>query len=100
MRRVSWLRLWCRGWGRSNSSTRDIANHGVCGGWMTIVPLRFNERMVYQQGRALLVLSFAGIASECPSVHSSEQIAGLWISDCEFRHDQRDRSVSVKAASR
>ena len=67
---------------------------------MTIVPLRFNKRMIYQEGRALQVLSLAGIAGECPSVNGSEQITRLWIADGGFRYDQRDRAVSVKAASR
>jgi len=33
--------------------TSNIAGHGVGGGRMAIVPLRFNERMIHQQGRAL-----------------------------------------------
>src|SRR5438105_3586133 len=67
---------------------------------MAIVPLRFNERMVYQQGRALQVLSLAGIAGERPSVNSSEQITWRWIADCGFRYDERNRSIGVKGASR
>ena len=67
---------------------------------MTIVPLCFNERVVYQQGRSLQVLSLACIAGEGPSVNSSKQIARLRIADRGFRHDKRDRAVSVKAASR
>ncbi len=66
---------------------------------MAIVPLRFNERMVYQQGRTLQVLSLAGIAGERPSVNGSEQITRLWIADGGFGDDERDRSVSVKAAA-
>src|SRR5713226_7497075 len=66
---------------------------------MAIVPLRFNEGMIYQQGRTLQVLSLAGIAGERPSVHNSEQIARVWIADGGFGDDERDRSVSVKAAS-
>src|SRR3981081_2106818 len=66
---------------------------------MAIVPLRFNESMVYQQGRALQVLRHRCVAGECPSVNGSEQITRLWITHRGFRHDERDRSVSVKAAS-
>ena len=67
---------------------------------MTIVPLRFNKRVIYKEGRALQILSLAGVAGECPSIHSSEQITRLRISHGRFRYDQRDRAVSVKAASR
>src|SRR5436190_15401629 len=67
---------------------------------MTIVPLRFNERVIYQKSRPLQVLSLAGIAGECPSIHSSEQITRLRISHGGFWYDKRDRAVSVKAASR
>src|SRR5713101_3933563 len=67
---------------------------------MTIVPLRFNKRMIYKEGRTLQVLSLAGIARECPSIHSSEQVARLRIADFGFWYDKRDRPVSVKAASR
>src|SRR5438552_10210944 len=100
MWRVTWMRprrgtrCWCR------FRTGNIADHGVCGGRMAIVPLRFNERMVYEQGRALQVLGLTGIAGEGPSVHGPKQITRLRISDHGFRHNQRDRSISVKAASR
>src|SRR5258707_3546342 len=67
---------------------------------MTIVPLPFNKRMIYKEGRTLQILSLAGIASECPSIHSSEKITRLRISHGGFRYNQRDRAVSVKAASR
>src|SRR5437588_1986688 len=67
---------------------------------MTIVPLRFNKRMIYKESRPLQVLSLAGVGGERPSIHSSEQITRLRISDGGFRYDQRDRAVSVKAASR
>src|SRR5438045_2232507 len=67
---------------------------------MTIVPLRFNERVIYKEGRPLQVLSLARVPGERPSIHSSEQITRLRISDGGFRYDQRDRAVSVKTASR
>src|SRR6266478_3193146 len=40
-------------WRRRCLGTSNIAGHGVGGGRMAIVPLRFNERMIHQQGRAL-----------------------------------------------
>src|SRR5256885_7891323 len=67
---------------------------------MTIVPLSFNERVIYQKSRPLQVLSLAGVAGERPSIHSSEQVTRLRISDGGFRYDKRDRAVSVKTASR
>src|SRR5204862_1704056 len=67
---------------------------------MTIIPLPFNKRMIYKESRALQVLSLGGIAGECPSVDSSEQITRLRIADFGFWYDERDRAVSVKAASR
>jgi hypothetical protein len=42
---------------------------------MTIVPLGFDEGVVYQQSRALQVLSLARVAGERSPVNSSEQIA-------------------------
>ena len=69
VRRVSWLRLWRRG--RCRRYTRDISDHGVRGSRMAIVPLRFDERMVYQQGGALQVLRLARVTGECSSIHSS-----------------------------
>ena len=67
---------------------------------MAIVPLRFNERVVHQQGRAFEVLSLSCVAGERPSVDRSQEIARLWIANEGFRHDKRDRAVSVKRASR
>src|SRR5438445_13609754 len=67
---------------------------------MTIVPLRFDERVIYQKSRPLQVLSLAGITGECPSIHGSEQVPRLRISHGGFWYDKRDRAVSIKAASR
>src|SRR5438270_5593696 len=67
---------------------------------MTIVSLRFNERVIYKEGRPLQVLSLAGVAGERPSIHSSEQVTRLRISHGRLRHDKRNRAVRVKAASR
>src|SRR4029077_3329330 len=67
---------------------------------MTIVPLPFNKRVIYKEGRAFQVLGLAGIASECPSIYSSEQITRLRKSHGGFRYDERDRAVSVKTAPR
>src|SRR5207248_6030409 len=80
--------------------TSDIADQHVCGSRMTIVPLRFDERVIYQKSRALQILSLAGIAGERPSIHSSEQVTRLRIAHGGFRYDKGDRAVSVKAASR
>src|SRR3981081_906540 len=66
---------------------------------MAIVPLRFNERMVYQQGRALQVLRLSCVGGECPSVNGAEPITPLWVTHRGLRHAARVRSVSVKAAS-
>ena len=85
---------------RSRSSTSDIADDGVCRSRMAIIPLGFNERVIYQQGRTLQVLSLAGIAGEGPSVNSSEQITRLRISDRGFWYDKRNRTVGVETASR
>src|SRR5438094_5342288 len=93
---VNQLLLRCR----CGLRTSDIADHHICGRGMAIVPLRFNKRMIYQQGRTLQVLSLAGIASERPSIHSSKQIPRLRIADGGLRYDERDRAVSVKATSR
>ena len=80
--------------------TSDIADQHVCGSRMTIVPLRFDEGVIYQKSRALQILSLAGIAGERPSIHSSEQVTRLRIAHGGFRYDKGDRAVSVKAASR
>src|SRR5437016_12781699 len=67
---------------------------------MTIVSLRFNERVIYQKSRPLQILSLAGVAGECPSIHSSEQITRLRIAHGGFRYNERDRAISVKTTPR
>src|SRR5436190_13606227 len=67
---------------------------------MTIVPLRFDEGVIYQKSRALQILSLAGIAGERPSIHSSEQVTRLRIAHGGFPYNERDRAVSVKTTPR
>src|SRR5204862_7943860 len=80
--------------------TSDIADQHVCGSRMTIVPLRFDERVIYQKRRALQILSLAGIAGERPSIHSSEQVTRRRIAHGGFRYVKGDRAVCVEAGSR
>jgi len=78
----------------------NIANHGVGGSRMAIVPLPFNKCVVYQQGGTLEVLSLSCVAGERPSINRSEQITRRRAADYGFRYNERNRSISVKAASR
>ncbi|HEY2627309.1 MAG TPA: hypothetical protein VGI41_11230 [Candidatus Udaeobacter sp.] len=61
---------------------------------MTIVPLTFNKRVIYKEGRAFQVLGLTGITGERPSIYSSEQITRLRISHGGFRYNER-ASVAV-----
>src|SRR5438034_8601282 len=83
----------------SRRPTSYIAHDGVRRGRMTVVPLAFNECVVYQQRRALQELSLRRVACERPSVNSSEQITGLRAANYGFRDYKCNRSISVKAAS-
>ena len=69
---------------------------GVGCGRRAVVPLCFNERVIYQQGRALERDSLRGVIGECPSVHGSEQIPGLWVSYCRLRNINCNRAVRIE----
>ena len=56
--------------------------------------------MAAQQGRALQILRLRSIARECSAINCPEKIPGLWIAHRRFRHNQCDRAIRVKAASR
>ena len=56
--------------------------------------------MVYQSGRALERVSLGSITGESPSVHSSEEVPGLWISDCGLRKEHSDCAVRLEVACR
>src|SRR5207248_9421963 len=55
--------------------TSDIADQHVCGSRMTIVPLRFDERVIYQKSRALQILSLDRKSTRLNSSHRTSSYA-------------------------
>src|SRR5436309_3156156 len=67
---------------------------------MSVVALPFNKGVIHQESRALQVLGLWRVARERSSVNSTKQITRSWAANCGFRHNERDRSICVKGASR
>lgn len=67
-----WRRCRCGSW--SWSWSRPIAGHDVCGRWVAVVGLPFDERMVHERGRAFEGMSGWRVAGNCFSADGAEQI--------------------------
>src|SRR6266536_174144 len=101
--RMSWLgllapaqsffmRLWRRSWCRR----RPIAGHGVCGRWIAVVSLPFDESVVHERGRALERVSGWRVAGDCLSADGAHQISRLRISNGGLRQEHGDCAISIE----
>src|SRR5438094_6398254 len=95
---------WC--WRRRGA--RHIAGHRVSRSRITVVALRFDERMIDKGIRCFQLAvrsagrkitgAVRGVTSDGSSANGAEQVTWLWITESRFGREDRDRSIGLVIA--
>src|SRR5260370_28456733 len=85
-------------WRSRNSDVWRIAGDSICRGWIAIVSLSLDERVVHERGRALERISGWRVAGDRLSADGAEQISKLRVSDSGLGHEHGDGAIRVETS--